>query len=499
MSLNTPPLKLLLIGIDGAAHGVVTKMADAGQLPNFAKLRDQSAFGLLQSTFPPHTAPGWASMFTGVEPGQSGIFQFWDTKAHDYSPKNMNSSDYAREPIWHALERHGLKVGVFNVPMTHPPVPLADGYMISWPLSTTLHYTAPKSLKAELMRKGLHYHSDIVTMYRGQADYNESAAEFIADRSETTLYLQDSHPVDALFVVFTEIDRVSHHYWGREEYPSKTVEAVYSQMDDALGDMLALADENTLVIVASDHGFGLCETDFNINEYLETIGMLKTRFIPIKQEAPIEEDVSVRRWFASPDRYIREIDWSRTQLYMPTPGCFGLNFNLKGRETDGIVAVEDCDSLVKQLSEQLSQVTHDGQACFELVPASEIYSGDMVDKAPDLIVVPSSFRVMVTPNLSGELWSAPYQEGVHWPEGIICVRGSTFQPGETLHARIEDVYATILAHLGLPVATGIEGHWLKDPTSEVSREDSKLNEHGRDLTEQETRFMEEKLSKIGYF
>ena len=498
MCLEIQPLKLLVVGIDGAAHGIVTKMAKEGKLPNFAKLRGQSAFGILQSTFPPHTAPGWASMFTGVEPGQSGIFQFWDTKATDYSPKNMNSSDYAREPIWHALERHGLKVGVFNVPMSHPPVPLTDGYMISWPLSTTLHYTAPKSLKAELLSKGLHYHSDIVTMYRGQADYNESAADFIADRAKTTLYLQHSHPVDALFVVFTEIDRVSHHYWGREEAPSAAVEAVYAQMDAALGEMLALADENTLVIVASDHGFGLCETDFNINEYLETIGLLKTRFVPVKEEIE-EEDVSIRRWFASPNRYIREIDWPQTSLYMPTPGCFGLNFNLKGRERDGIVEPADREALILHLGEKLSHVTHKGQPCFELVPACEIYSGDMVNKAPDLIVVPNSFRIMITPNLSGELWSAPYQEGVHWPEGIICVRGSTFLPGETVHARIEDVYATILAHLGLPVATGIEGHWLKDPNEDVSREVGKVNEHGRTLTEQEARFMEEKLSNIGYF
>ena len=272
-------------------------------------------------------------------------------------------------------------------------------------------------------------------------------------------------------------------------------------MDNALGDMLELADNNTLVVVASDHGFGLCETDFNINEYLETIGMLKTRFVPVEGavEAVGEEDVSVRRWFASPHQYTREVDWENTLLYMPTPGCFGLNFNFEGREVEGCVKPEKRRELLDQLRSELSKVTYKGEPCFEVVEANSIYSGSMVENAPDLIVLPNTFKIMITPNLPGKLWSEPYQEGVHWPEGILCIRGSTFLPGETILARIEDVYATILAHLGLPVAAGIEGHWLKNPPSEVVREVGRSNQHGRELTAQEASFMDQNLAKIGYF
>lgn len=494
------PLKLLVIGIDGASHNVLQRMLDKAMLPNFARIKTQSASGVLKSTFPPHTAPGWASMFTGVEPGEHGIFQFWDTKSRNYSARSMNSSDYSREPIWHTLERHGLKVGVYNVPMTHPPAPLENGYMISWPLSTTLHYTEPKSLKNELLEQGLHYHSDIVTMYRGQEDYCEQAARFIQGRAETCLYLQESRPVDAMFVVFTEIDRISHYYWGEEEYPSATVERAYMNMDMALSTLMELVDENTLLIVASDHGFGLCKADFNVHEALEQEGLLKTSYVPVRNDQlkSGHDDTSLKSWFESPFAYRRVIDWESTSFYMPTPGCFGLNINLKGRESQGLVEPEQVPECMQRLRNALSKFLYEGQPCFDVLLAQEVYRGVAVENAPDIILVPGSFGIMPTPNLAGEIWSRPSQDGVHRPDGILYVQGSTFNAGESLFARIEDVYPTILAHLNLPVAESIEGHWLKEPEKEVVREQFLKNRHGRQLTQQETECMDKQLHEIGY-
>lgn len=494
------PLKLLVIGIDGASHQVMEKMLDKGLLPNFAKLRENAASGPLKSTFPPHTAPGWASMFTGVEPGEHGIFQFWQTKSTDYSARSMNSSDYTREPLWHTLERHGLKVGVYNVPMTHPPVPLEAGYMISWPLSTTIHYTEPKSLKNELLKQGLHYHSDIVTMYRGQEDYCEQAAKFIQGRADTCLYLQNARPVDAMFVVFTEIDRVSHYYWGDGEYPSDAVEGAYITMDQALATLSALVDSNTLLVVASDHGFGQCKADFNVHEVLEQAGLLATRYVADKTTLSSggHDDTSLSSWFESSVTYRRSINWEHTRFYMPTPGCFGLNINLKGRETFGCVEPGEVEEYVQRLEAALSQITFEGERCFDVLPAREVYQGVAVEGAPDFILVPSTFDIMPTPNLTGEIWSPPSQKGVHRADGILYVQGSTFLAGESLFARIEDVYPTILAHLSLPVAESLEGHWLKEPKQEVVREEFLKNRHGRQLTQQETECMDKQLHEIGY-
>lgn len=499
--VKSKKLKLLVLGIDGASATVMDSLISRGLLPNFKSLRDRSSSGILQSTFPPHTAPGWASMFTGVAPGEHGIYQFWSTKTKDYSAKGVNVADYGREPIWLTLERNGYSVGVYNVPMTHPPVPLKDGYMISWPLSKTLRYTEPPELMRELVAAKMHYHSDIVTMYRGQDDYFEQAREFIEGRTMTSLYLQRERPVDAMFVVFTEVDRVSHYYWGDEVLPGSQVEQIYCDIDRSLSSFMSLVDEDTLFVVASDHGFGRCDADFNVHELLELNNLLSTQFIPIEPAGVHgNDDASLSAWFDSSTLYKRTINWNKTSFYMPTPGCFGLNANIKGREVNGFLSADDlCDAEKALFAAVASVVNEQGVPWFELVKSSAVYKGIRLKDAPDYLLIPKDFSVMPTPNLTGNLWSEPSQRGVHRPDGILFVLGSTFPHGSQIYARIEDVYPLILAHLGLPVPEQIEGHWLIDPKSTVISEKAHFNKVGRSMTEEESAFMDSQLQQIGYF
>ena len=137
--------RVIVFGIDGASHSFIQHLISKKKLPTFEKFVTEGFFSSLQSTFPPHTAPGWASMFTGVNPGKHGIFQFWHTQSQHYNPPITTIEDFKWEPIWRTLERHGYQVGLLNVPMTHPPKPI-NGYMITWPLTPTLHYSEPQSL-----------------------------------------------------------------------------------------------------------------------------------------------------------------------------------------------------------------------------------------------------------------------------------------------------------------------------------------------------------------
>ncbi|WP_416773093.1 alkaline phosphatase family protein [Pseudomonas sp. RHF3.3-3] len=499
--MDSQKLKLLFFGVDGASYTVMKDLMTRGLLPNFSALAAQGGQGVLQSTFPPHTAPGWASMFTGVSPGEHGIYQFWATQSPDYRFRAMNAADYGREPCWLALERQGLKVGVYNIPMTHPPVGPAGGYMISWPLAKTLRYTAPSELMHELMQADMHYHSDIVTMYRGQEDYCEQAAKFIRGRAETCNFLQRTRPVDALFVVFTEVDRVSHYYWGDQERPGQEVEDCYIEVDRALGQVMSLADDDTLVMVASDHGFGLCHADFSMHEFLLGHDLLACRHEPVAPASTTgSDDPGVRSWFDAPGLYRRTVDWSRTSFYMPTPGCFGLNANLQGREAQGYLDQAQLPAAEERLRGALAElVDEQGQPWFTLVKRDEVYAGDSLDQAPDYLLIPKDFTVMPTPSLNGAIWNVPAQRGVHRPDGVLFVRGPKFPPNGALQARIEDVFPTILAHLGLAVPEGLDGHWLIDPVREPVREDGRRAASGRRMSEQEQQFMDGQLQQIGYF
>lgn len=497
-------LRLLVFGIDGASLDVVQRLLGEGRLPSLAALGHRGVGGWLGSTFPPHTAPGWASMFTGVEPGRHGIFQFWSTQAGDYDAHAVHAGQMAREPLWAMLERHGWRVGVYNMPMTHPPRALKGGYMISWPLSNTLRYTEPPTLASELADAGLHYHSDLVSMYRGQVDYPQRAADYIRGRAETALHLQRTRPVDAMFVCFTEVDRISHHYWESADEPGEDVLRAYEQVDEALGRLLELTDEETLVLVSSDHGFGACTADINLLPLLRDAGLLATRFerdrTPVGASAP-RDDLATAQWFQSPHVHREVIDWARTEVYMPTPGCFGLNLNLKGREANGIVATAARRRHIeRRLREVLASLRAPalGGCGFDVVRREEVYRGDRVDEAPDYLLVPDDWSLMPVFSFEPEVVLPPQQVGVHRPDGILFAAGPGLVPGAPVAARIEDVTPFILAQLGLAVPEDIDGHWLMPPAMPLRREAAHAVDESRALTDEEAALMDRRLAEIGY-
>jgi len=62
-----------------------------------------------------------------------------------------------------------------------------------------------------------------------------------------------------------------------QKYYEKYVEKIYESADKMLGEILPLADEDTLVIVVSDHGATTWINDVPIAEILEKAGLLKRK------------------------------------------------------------------------------------------------------------------------------------------------------------------------------------------------------------------------------
>ena len=455
--------KLVLIGIDGASHTLIARGLQQGRLPTFRSLAAGRPPQPLLTPFPPHTAPGWTSLFTGVSPGEHGVYQFWELQAPGYRPALSTVADFGREPLWRSLERHGLSVGLFHVPMSHPPEPIADGYMLTWPLTPTLGYAWPRSLIGELAEHGLHYQSDLMTMYREDESYLETARALIDAKVDTLLYLMDARPVDALFAVFTELDRVSHCYWGGEEAPADEVNTIYDHMDAALGRLLAAIDDDVAVLVVSDHGFGVCRHKINVNALLAEAGLLATQ----RAEAPVAangrkahfsdvEQALSASWFraAAPDR---EVDFSRTRAFMPAPGCYGITLNRAGRQRQGIVSDTEAGAVIREVEAVLGDLSLDGDRPFEVLPRRQVYRGHRLADAPDLILMPGRWDAMPAPDLQGPVFDAPAQAGIHREDGILFARGLVL---ESRAARVEDVAPTVLVHLGLPAQADLDGRSL---------------------------------------
>lgn len=474
--------KMFILGVDGASYDLVQKYISENKLPNFKKLQDLHFLAILESTIPPHTAPGWVTAFTGVGPGQHGVYQFWDTQSEDYEGRLIGSNDFAKEPVWNILNKYGIKTGVVNVPMTHPPKKL-DGYMISWPLSNTLRYCEPPELLLAIARNQGHFASDYSTMYDGELNYIDRAIENTRKRVKTCEYLIANTEWDLLINVFSEVDRISHFYWQYMDEESSdynenvdkmyqtAIQDIYVEVDKALGNIIKLLPNEAFLMVLSDHGFGRGDFNYYIQTFLQEFDLLQIK--PTATSSTLEEnkslqntEVSAKNWFEvvyDGEKY--EVDWANTIAYMSAPGSYGININLKGRQSQGIVEIKDYEKYRDVLIKKISNITHPTtkkQIFSKVLRREEVYFGEQVKSAPDLIVIPADYGTMLHHSLNpGVLIDAPEQKGMHRVEGIIGIHGREYKVTKKMNeAKLEDITPTILEFFGVPIPEYIEGESL---------------------------------------
>lgn len=102
---DTTSLRTLLLGIDGACLSVLEPMFDDGHLPALRELFDGGTGGDLESQLPPWTPSAWPSLYTGVNPGRHGVFDFLDFDGYDWDIVDMT---HVREwALWELLSQRG--------------------------------------------------------------------------------------------------------------------------------------------------------------------------------------------------------------------------------------------------------------------------------------------------------------------------------------------------------------------------------------------------------
>jgi predicted AlkP superfamily phosphohydrolase/phosphomutase len=69
-----PTERFLMIGLDGATWTNPSRWIERGDMPVLRRLRDEGAWGVLNSTIPALTPPAWASLVTGTNPCKHGIY-----------------------------------------------------------------------------------------------------------------------------------------------------------------------------------------------------------------------------------------------------------------------------------------------------------------------------------------------------------------------------------------------------------------------------------------
>jgi predicted AlkP superfamily phosphohydrolase/phosphomutase len=169
--------------------------------------------------------------------------------------------------------------------------------------------------------------------------------------------------------VFDATDRVQHMFY-RQGFDG-AIEELYRRADALLGKTLSYVDDQTVLIVLSDHGFSSFRRGVNLNTWLHQNGYLA---------------LADGAFESGP--YFQGVDWSRTRAY--ALGLSGAYLNLKGRESAGVVEPgAEAAALEKELVGKLSQLRDEelGQTAIRQAYATKsLYTGPYLEAAPDLII-----------------------------------------------------------------------------------------------------------------
>ncbi len=504
--------KVLVIGLDGATFDLIDPWVKQGKLPTLSRCMKAGVRSELLSTPLSNSAQAWSTFSTGKNPGKHGIFDFFERTPGSYDVRFVNASFRRGENLWEVVSEAGKRVVVMNVPMSYPPKAV-NGVILSGldAPGITDGFAHPADIMEEIKKNvGTYVLEPGIWGYIRQGK-RETALnkllETIDIRAKTAKYLMSTYPWEFFLVVFTESDKVQHHFWKYMDRPGPHENAileVYQHLDDAIRKLLEGIDDETQVYVISDHGGG-ASTDrtFYINQWLCSEGFLKfkklnaqKRFVNkaieqadglIKTKLPRRAKEILARTFPGLRGKVESVmslsavDWGSTQAYSREnhPAVF---INVKGREPLGIVPPGgDYYTLREAIAQRLSRLVcpETGEKIAEHIAFREdVFSGTELDKAPDIIFKwkdnryihrpsdPSSDERYIKRLSDGEMGvseSFHRPSGVHRDEGILIAFGPEVRRSARFFgARLMDMAPTILHALGIPVPSDMDGKVLVD-------------------------------------
>jgi predicted AlkP superfamily phosphohydrolase/phosphomutase len=336
--------------------------------------------------------------------------------------------------------------------------------------------SAPPQFAGDLAwRIGLYHTTGMVEDHAGLNNERISEAAFL-DQCATAWREREAMMTLALeqfegglfYCLFDTPDRVQHMFWrfGEPDHPAHrgkppgsefagVIEECYRRCDAVVGKVLEFADDQTLLIALSDHGFNGFRRGVHLNTWLHDQG-----FLALQDGIRPGEDAG---------DLLRYVDWGRTKAY--ALGLSGIYLNLQGREDQGIVSLDEADNIKAAIAQGLTGL-RDGQRGGELAirgvrPRDDVYHGPYVAEAPDLLVnYASGYRVSWSSSMGGvaegyfednvKKWSGDHIIDPALVPGVLFMN----RPFRGDGAHLLDLAPTITTALGVPQGPAMEGKSL---------------------------------------
>jgi predicted AlkP superfamily phosphohydrolase/phosphomutase/tetratricopeptide (TPR) repeat protein len=283
--------KVLLIGWDGADWEHITPMLERGLLPTLDGLINQGVMGNLSTLQPVLSPMLWNSVATCKHADKHGVSGFIERDPHNGGARPFSSTSRKTKALWNILSQSGYRSNVINWWASHPAEKI-NGCIVSnlfgssrfdpqegWRVpSGTIHpahletpFAKFKVFPEELTQEHiLPFIPDAARIDQEKDQRLTGFAKTLADTATTqsiATAVMASEPWDFMAIYYTGIDHFSHGFM--QYHPPKmpnisdedfqlykgVIEGAYQFHDMMLETLLAQVDDDTTVILCSDHGF----------------------------------------------------------------------------------------------------------------------------------------------------------------------------------------------------------------------------------------------------
>jgi predicted AlkP superfamily phosphohydrolase/phosphomutase len=364
--------RVCVIGLDGVPFGLLSDLARRGVMPAVGGLIESGHLHKLKASLPEISAVSWTDFMTGADSGTHGVFGFTDFKPSSYALRFPNFGDVQAPAFWDELGRRGKRSIVINQPSTYPARPL-NGVLISGFVAIDPDKAVfPASRRAVL--KTLGYQIDIDTL-RSREDHaflwQELDRTLAGRRKALDHFWREDW--DYFELVVTGTDRLHHFLWsagGNADHPDHArFHDYYRRVDGLIGRSAEAFRELTGgvdgLFLLSDHGFCGIEQEVHLNAWLEREG-----FLSFGSAAPQGlEDVS-----------------EKSTAFVLDPGR--VYIHRRDRFPRGRVPESEAGGVMAEIAGRLARLEHGGRKVVRRVfRADEIYSGPLIARGPDLVVL----------------------------------------------------------------------------------------------------------------
>ncbi len=291
---------VVVLGLDGMDPRVVDLLVSEGKMPNFARLRREGAYGRLISQKPLLSPVIWTTIATGKTPDKHRIGHF--VAVNEKTGKQLPVISRMRrvKAVWNIFSEAERQVGVVGWWATWP-AETVRGAIISdhtcyhflfeegvtggtGDLTGNIYPPALEKTIAPLIRRPADLKPEDVSPFISVSaeefsrpfDFNDDTGHFkwalatAESYSRIGLRLLKEDRSDLLMVYIEGTDSVSHLFGHlfrarglagelaeQQKRFGRAVEAMYLYADQIVGNFMEAMNEETTLIVLSDHGFKL--------------------------------------------------------------------------------------------------------------------------------------------------------------------------------------------------------------------------------------------------